>query len=878
MSDFQLTEAQTGVDGNILRLIDPAEIPTPGGDAESLEQAAADLRSGGEEILELAEGAGSTWSGLDAHYEAPESGELLAAMDPTVEKAEGVESDLTTVADALDDFAAAIRTAKNSLNSLRAQAEELRSEVDADSAIWWLKKPSAITENMDLKDAVNRAWQTYNDAEIECANTISGLSDGPTYVAPDEYTGAPEEIPYGLATDAGEQDRGFTDFAGRYFGDSYEWMREGDDAPWPVDWYLGFQLGALETVVVDVGWETGVTVVSLSGLWGPNTGWTLKPNEIMQNKVEFGQGAVEGTAALVGLHGEDGWLINPFGGEPYWGYDWDAQRDNAGAAWSEQREAFFAWSEWGENNEYAAGVTTTNIALLPVSGTLRAVRTLLGGGRRGGADGPDGGREDVDSDADGFASLDPEGGPDGQFESVDELLENLDEDPIPDGRVEDLMPDLDTGSVGGPTPRLPTPNPDPDPIPDPTPSPNPRPSVDEPRQDGTRPDRESQPQHDADEPNAPVRESGDPDTPATPDRDPQGGDTGQPRTERTSEQQSQARDDDDTFDDQVDDGLGRRDENKRESEPVRPREESADTEPSSDGSGDGGDGRDDGGPVAPDDQGQGNDNGQGSGSPDATGKGGDGIQGVDGTTTVDSVPSLLPDPTATYPGHVDSDGIRRFSSNGEGQDYGDRVLGYQFDNLTSEQQLASRSYTQKSYYYNTFSRMSDKDAAVDYLIGLPPPYFRDWLHEWFGGPDPTPANAAEVRRVLEENLDAFDAATRNPLPEAVQIHRGLRDIDFMLDPVRGIHDPSDLIGEDFIERGYMSGSLGVEAAFGPPSHRYQLHIDVPRGYDALWMGRNSLYPNQREIILSRGTRLVFTDAVENPTTGVWDITVRVESA
>ncbi|WP_017601358.1 hypothetical protein [Nocardiopsis lucentensis] len=517
MSDFQLTEAQTGVDGNILRLIDPAEIPTPGGDAEALEQAAADLRSGGEEILELAEGAGSTWSGLEAHYEAPESGELLAAMDPTVEKAEGVESDLTAVADALDDFAAAIRTAKSSLDSLRAQAEELRSEVDADSAIWWLKKPSAITENMDLKDAVNRAWQTYNDAEIECANTISGLSDGPTYVAPDEYTGAPEEIPYGLATDAGEQDRGFTDFAGRYFGDSYEWMREGDDAPWPVDWYLGFQLGALETVVVDVGWETGVTVVSLPGLWGPNTGWTLKPNEIMQNKVEFGQGAVEGTAALVGLHGEDGWLINPFGGEPYWGYDWDAQRDNAGAAWSEQREAFFAWSEWGENNEYAAGVTTTNIALLPVSGTLRAVRTLLGGGRRGGADGPDGGREDVDSDADGFASLDPEGGFDGQFESVDELLGNLDEDPIPDGRVEDLMPDLDTGSDGGPTPRLPTPNPDPDPIPDPTPSPNPRPSVDEPRQDGARSGDPQRPRADEDPRSAGAEphDVGDDVTPAT---------------------------------------------------------------------------------------------------------------------------------------------------------------------------------------------------------------------------------------------------------------------------------------------------------------------------------------------------------------------------
>ncbi|OLT29593.1 hypothetical protein BJF83_10580 [Nocardiopsis sp. CNR-923] len=175
MSGFSLTEAQAGVDGNMFRLIDPAEIPTPAGDAGALEQAAADLRSGGEEILELAEGAESTWMGLSAHYEAPESGELLAAMGPTVEKAEGVESDLSTVAGALDDFASAIRTAKSSLNALRAHAEELRSEVDADSAIWWLKKPSAVIENKDLKDAVNRAWQAYNDAETDCANAISAL-------------------------------------------------------------------------------------------------------------------------------------------------------------------------------------------------------------------------------------------------------------------------------------------------------------------------------------------------------------------------------------------------------------------------------------------------------------------------------------------------------------------------------------------------------------------------------------------------------------------------------------------------------------------------------------------------------------------------------
>ncbi|OLT29594.1 hypothetical protein BJF83_10585 [Nocardiopsis sp. CNR-923] len=375
----------------------------------------------------------------------------------------------------------------------------------------------------------------------------------PTYVAPDEYTGGLNEIPYGLPTEAGAESTGATDFVGRYLGDSYEWARDADDGPWPLDWVLGYGLGSLETIYVDVGWQTGVAIVSLAGVWGPNTGWTLKPNEILRNKLEFGEGAIEGIAGLVGLHGEDGWLINPFGDEPYWGYDGDTQAANAGAAWAEQREVFFAWSEWGENNEYAAGVSSTNIAMLPVSGTLRAVRTLLDGGRRDGADGPDGQPEDFDTDADGFVSLDLDGASSGRFESVDELLENLDGDPTPGGRSEDLVPDLDTGSVGGPGPRVPTPTPEPDP------TPNPRPSVEEPRQDGPRPDREPEPQRDGDTSNEAARETEDPDSPLTLDRNP----------ERDDADESRAED-------------------RVEPETVRPREESADPEPSPDSGGDGG--------------------------------------------------------------------------------------------------------------------------------------------------------------------------------------------------------------------------------------------------------------------------------------------------
>ncbi|MFV2196656.1 hypothetical protein [Nocardiopsis sp. LOL_012] len=478
MSDFAFSTPQEGVDSNMFRLIDAARIPSPFADADTVEQSAIDLRTGGEEIDTLAEDARTTWRGLRAHYTAPESDDLFAAMDPVVETAEEVESDLAAVAGALDDFAAAVRTAQTTLHGLRERALALRERVDADAAMWWMKDPLALWDNLEIKNEVNAAWRAYTEAETACANSISALADGPTYVAPDAYTGAADEIPYGMASDAGAETTGFFDLTARFAADQWVWLREGGP-PWPADWATGYLTGVYETVFVDIGWGTGVEVVSFLGIWSPSGGWTLRLDERLANTGEYLQGSLEGTAALVGLHGEDGWLLDPFGGEPYWGYDADTQRDNAAAEWALMREDYFAWSEWGENNPHATGVVVINVGTLPVSGPLRVLRTVLG--RRGdGADGTDGGF-DTDVDGGGFAGLDPAALAGGRFDLGD-LLENLDGE-SPGRGFEDLLPaldlDLDTGDGPGATPT-PSPGSNPSPTPNPGPDLSPRPGNGEP--------------------------------------------------------------------------------------------------------------------------------------------------------------------------------------------------------------------------------------------------------------------------------------------------------------------------------------------------------------------------------------------------------------
>ncbi len=154
------------------------------------------------------------------------------------------------------------------------------------------------------------------------------------------------------------------------------------------------------------------------------------------------------------------------------------------------------------------------------------------------------------------------------------------------------------------------------------------------------------------------------------------------------------------------------------------------------------------------------------------------------------------------------------------------------------------------------------------------------LEDRFGGTLPTPAQLRDLMRRLDVGVSA------NRIPDGIQVHRGLSSVDFM----RGYHGtPQSLRGTTQVEPGYLSGSLGREAALPGAegmqnedeirrAYPYRLRLDVPPQARAVWMGVRSDYPDQREIIQPRNTkyRIYSVKGPDRPgPSGLWEIRARV---
>jgi hypothetical protein len=179
--------------------IDPSQIPVPRVDADELEGLGRNIKTAGSGIAQSGGDIVSAWGGLSGIYEAPESETLFAAVDPVGTKGDDIDSAATATGDALITFAERVRELKPRLNGLRADAVELRTRINADED--WRKDEDLHEEHETLLSDVNAAVAEYQEAERECANAITALYGGPTFLAVDELGGrAPgaDEIPYGF--------------------------------------------------------------------------------------------------------------------------------------------------------------------------------------------------------------------------------------------------------------------------------------------------------------------------------------------------------------------------------------------------------------------------------------------------------------------------------------------------------------------------------------------------------------------------------------------------------------------------------------------------------------------------------------------------------
>ncbi|MFB8766807.1 hypothetical protein VSQ78_03765 [Nocardiopsis alba] len=409
---FEPTEIQHGVDPNMFTLIDPGTIPYPLTDVWSLNYAAETLRTGGENLSDGAEDMRSTWQGLQAHYTAPESETLFAKMDPVTTRAEDVQSDLSTVATALEDLAEAAKTARSALNLLRIDAQGFWNR-HHDKKVWWLTKDEetdqwALGENIRIKDAVNAAWATFNEAENDCASRISSVFGGPAYVSPGQG-GGDNTLVYGLPPDAGERDVSLEralsfEGANSNLNDLAAWVGT-EFHPSQMSWRDPADQAVWDTVVTDALWGSAVGLVSKLGYWHADNGWRLDPTGRWDNAKAAWNDAKIDASTLIGIHDEHGWLWKtPDGGQE--GSTWDRWLTNLDASKDELVEGHTAWSTRDEGTGYSNGTMGANAALLTVGLPLKGLKTVLGAGVGGDRHTPSTG-----SDGSGSHAADSRGGP-----------------------------------------------------------------------------------------------------------------------------------------------------------------------------------------------------------------------------------------------------------------------------------------------------------------------------------------------------------------------------------------------------------------------------------------------------------------------------------
>ncbi|MFJ9557747.1 hypothetical protein ACIRPH_28385 [Nocardiopsis sp. NPDC101807] len=447
-------------------LIDPDAIPVPIVNTVLLESAAGGLRTDGENIAESGQSIKSSWAGLQAVYSAPEAETLYSAVDPVATTGDAVETDFGTAATALETFAERARELRSELVQARQDARdlvaEIRSDDDWDDGGFFGGESDKVEEHNNLLNHVNSLHQQYQEAERECANAITALFGGTTFIASNaDGTTQPG---------AGEAVHGFEEApedVGTPWGSP-----QGTDHMWYVDAIHGggdVLMGSLE----DMGGAVGIHGSEgwFTGGWGDNF-------------TSYWGDSIAGLGAMTGFYNpQTGEMVNSPG--EWW--------DTARGAWGDAIHGFFPWTELGERPGYVFGTVLTNIGMIAGGAALSAtgvgavvgvpmiaarVSRILGGAGTG--DGPISGGIDADGSegSDGSSTTannesSPTLRPDGTHPDAPTAPDSIEPDgsgvPAGLGDMHESLSDLEAHQNQGPQAD---PAPAPDNSPDPTPEPS----------------------------------------------------------------------------------------------------------------------------------------------------------------------------------------------------------------------------------------------------------------------------------------------------------------------------------------------------------------------------------------------------------------------
>ncbi|MFC3522672.1 hypothetical protein ACFONH_25470, partial [Streptomonospora nanhaiensis] len=234
-------------------VIDPNAIPIPQVKPEDLRTAGDALKNDGTAIRDAGSDIKSEWDRLEGIYIAPESGVLLGALNQVPTKGEEFNTAAAVVGGALLTFADRAEEIKGRLETLKADAQEFRDEIEGDDD--WREDEDKVNRHNDLNNDVLAALNDYMEAERECANEITRHFGGTTFVATDP----------GGETGLGPNQRAY----------GYTEAPENVETPWATPQEH------------DAPWY----------------------EDVWNGVADFGVGIAEDLGAMVGLYGENGWGV-----------------------------------------------------------------------------------------------------------------------------------------------------------------------------------------------------------------------------------------------------------------------------------------------------------------------------------------------------------------------------------------------------------------------------------------------------------------------------------------------------------------------------------------------------------------------------------------
>jgi hypothetical protein len=244
-------------------MIDPQGIPQYTGQPDSIISEADAARTAAQSFAATGQSVNGAWQGLGPLYVAPESGQLLAAMQPVADRSATLATEVAAVADALTSFAGTMAPIKSRLAALQLEALTFVHSVAGDDD--WQDDGDKVDRHNALQHEVAELVARWQEAERTCANAIIAASGGTwRYVADNgDEDLDPHEYGYTLGT--------------------YEAADEaGVELPWGTSetenpGILGNITGFFQGVFVDGAWGDVDGLLGLVGVHGWDTfrdGWT----------------------------------------------------------------------------------------------------------------------------------------------------------------------------------------------------------------------------------------------------------------------------------------------------------------------------------------------------------------------------------------------------------------------------------------------------------------------------------------------------------------------------------------------------------------------------------------------------------------------------